>query len=188
MRYAENEHLVDGAKLLPGLREAGYFAINLCCADHFLKQHFFWPRRIPSHNPMAHNHPDLQPQIQGNRKQIAVIALNRPAKRNALNSALVLILALRDTFQNLPTRHLAAVVHGSDDRFCASLDLSERIERDAAADLMHSRMRHQSRGTLGKGRALVVPVLRGAVLGVGLELATACHHTGGRQICALRCA
>jgi enoyl-CoA hydratase/carnithine racemase len=122
---------------------------------------------------MTTHDPDLQLQIQGAQDEIALITLNRAAKRNALNDAL--ILALRDTFQNLPNSVRAAVVHGSGDHFCAGLDLSELSERDAGEGVMHSRMWHQALDCVEKGRVPVVAALHGAVVGGGLELASACH-------------
>ena len=122
---------------------------------------------------MTTHHPDLRVQIQGAQDEIALITLDRAAKRNALNDAL--ILALRDTFQNLPKNVRAAVVCGSGDHFCAGLDLSELSERDAAQGVMHSRMWHQALDCLEKGRVPVVAALHGAVVGGGLELASACH-------------
>ncbi|MDP3138860.1 MAG: enoyl-CoA hydratase-related protein, partial [Burkholderiaceae bacterium] len=83
---------------------------------------------------------DLTLTLQGDQQQIAVIKLTRAAKRNALNDAL--ILALRDTFQNLPSSVRAAVVDGDGEHFCAGLDLSELQERDAGQGLHHSRMWH----------------------------------------------
>jgi len=117
--------------------------------------------------------PHLLLQLHGVQQQIAVITLNRPAKRNALNDAL--ILALRDCFQNLPSSVRAAVVHGNGDHFCAGLDLSELSERDASEGVLHSRMWHQALDCVEKGSVPVVAALHGAVVGGGLELASACH-------------
>ena len=69
---------------------------------------------------------DLHFELRG---AVAVIRLNRPAKRNALSDAL--ILALRNLFETLPGEAKAAVLHGEGDHFCAGLDLSELQERDA---------------------------------------------------------
>lgn len=104
---------------------------------------------------------------------IAVIRLSRPAKRNALGDALV--LALRDLFENLPAAARAAVLHGEGDHFCAGLDLSELQERDASQGLHHSRMWHAALDRLQYGPVPVIAALHGAVVGGGLELASACH-------------
>jgi (methylthio)acryloyl-CoA hydratase len=105
--------------------------------------------------------------------QVAVVRLCRPSKRNALNDGL--ILALRDTFQYLPREARAAVIHGEGDHFCAGLDLSELQERDAGEGIHHSRMWHVALEAIQSGPVPVVAALHGAVVGGGLELASACH-------------
>lgn len=105
--------------------------------------------------------------------QVAVVRLCRPTKRNALSDGL--ILALRDTFQNLPREARAAVIHGEGDHFCAGLDLSELQERDAGEGIHHSRMWHVALDAIQSGHVPVVAALHGAVVGGGLELASSCH-------------
>jgi enoyl-CoA hydratase/carnithine racemase len=116
------------------------------------------------------SYPDLKLSMDGD---VAVVRLSRPVKRNALNDGL--ILALRDTFMNLPAQAKAAVVHGEGDHFCAGLDLSELQERDAGQGVMHSRSWHRALDEIQFGPVPVVAALHGAVVGGGLELASACH-------------
>ena len=113
---------------------------------------------------------DLHFEMRG---AVAVIRLNRPAKRNALGDAL--ILALRHLFETLPSEARAVVLYGEGDHFCAGLDLSELKERDAAQGLHHSRMWHAALERVQYGPVPVVAALHGAVVGGGLELASACH-------------
>ena len=111
---------------------------------------------------MTSSHPDLFFEMQDN---VAVVRLSRPAKRNALNDALV--LALRDVFATLPAHARAAVLHSEGEHFCAGLDLSELQSRDAGEGMLHSRMWHQAFQQIQFGAVPVVAALHGAVVGGG---------------------
>jgi enoyl-CoA hydratase/carnithine racemase len=113
---------------------------------------------------------ELSLEIRG---AVALIRLTRPAKRNAINDALV--LALRNVFETLPGEVKAAVIEGEGEHFCAGLDLSEISERDAVGGMHHSRMWHKALDAVQFGPVPVVSALHGAVVGGGLELASATH-------------
>ena len=117
--------------------------------------------------------PDLQIELSGDHDEIAVVRLTRPAKRNALSDSLV--LSIRDAFDNLPGTVRAAVLAGEGEHFCAGLDLAELKDRDAGEGLRHSRMWHAALERVQYGPVPVVAALQGAVVGGGLELASACH-------------
>jgi (methylthio)acryloyl-CoA hydratase len=104
---------------------------------------------------------------------IAIVRLNRPHKRNALNDAAV--LGLEAAFRALPDGVKAAVLHGAGEHFSAGLDLSELVEADLNQGLAHSRMWHRAFEAIEFGRVPVVSALHGAVVGGGLELACATH-------------
>ena len=108
---------------------------------------------------------DIQLDFRGDQQQIAVISLNRAAKRNALNDGL--ILALRGIFENLPATVRAAVIQGQGNHFCAGLDLGELKERDAGQGLHHSRMWHAALERVQFGPVPVIAALHGAVVGGG---------------------
>ena len=101
-------------------------------------------------------------------------AADQPAaKRNALNDATVLGL---EAFFTAPPAGVRAVVLDADgDHFSAGLDLSELTERDAFGALEHSRMWHRVFDRIEHGTLPVISVLKGAVVGGGLELASTTH-------------
>ena len=101
------------------------------------------------------------------------LRLTRAAKRNALNDAL--IGRLQTAFATLPEATRAVVLSGEGGHFCAGLDLSEVTERSVAEGILHSRMWHAAFEQVQFGRVPVVCVLHGAVVGGGLELASAAH-------------
>ena len=104
---------------------------------------------------------------------VSTLALNRPAKRNALNVELV--EGLRRFFSDPPPGARAVVLHGAGADFCAGLDLSDIREQDAAEGMFHSRLWHRAFAAIEGGDLPVVSVLRGAVIGGGLELAATTH-------------
>ena len=107
------------------------------------------------------------------RGAVAHLRLNRAAKRNALNDAL--IRQLHSSFVSLRDDVRAVVLSGEGDHFCAGLDLSEPGERSVAEGILHSRSWHAAFEQIQFGRAPVIAVLHGAVVGGGLELAATAH-------------
>lgn len=104
---------------------------------------------------------------------VAVLRLNRPEKRNALNDTA--ILGLEAFFTALPDSVKAVVLAAEGDNFSAGLDLSELSERSTVEGVSHSMMWHRVFERIEFGRVPVVSVLKGAVVGGGLELACATH-------------
>jgi enoyl-CoA hydratase/carnithine racemase len=104
---------------------------------------------------------------------IAQLRLNRPAKRNAFNDAL--IAELHAALIGLPEAVRVVVLSGEGQHFSAGLDLSELSERSVAEGMLHSRAWHAAFDQVQFGRVPVIAVLHGAVVGGGLELASAAH-------------
>ncbi|MEZ4661203.1 MAG: crotonase/enoyl-CoA hydratase family protein [Caldilineaceae bacterium] len=105
--------------------------------------------------------------------EILHVYLARPAKRNALNDET--LLGLEQIFTHIPDDVRVAILSGQGDHFCAGLDLSELEDHDAVEGIHHSRTWHRVFERIQFGPAPVVAVLRGAVVGGGLELACAAH-------------
>lgn len=104
---------------------------------------------------------------------ILVVTLARPQKRNALNDQTV--FELERVFTSLPDGTKAVVLQGAGDHFSAGLDLSELKERDVEQGIAHSMGWHRAFEKIQFGMVPVVSVLKGAVVGGGLELASATH-------------
>ena len=107
------------------------------------------------------------------REGVAVLWLNRPHKRNALDDELV--QGLQSFFQNLPPTTKAVVIAGRGNHFSAGLDLSTVQEHSTNEAIVHSRSWHKAFESIEFGNVPVVSVLHGAVVGGGLELAAATH-------------
>jgi enoyl-CoA hydratase/carnithine racemase len=117
---------------------------------------------------------DLPPTLKAARRgAVAVLTLSRPEKRNALNDPTV--RGIETFFEALPTDIRAVVIDGEGEHFSAGLDLSELVERDIFAGVVHSRAWHRAFEIIEFGKVPVVAVLHGAVIGGGLELAAAAH-------------
>ena len=104
---------------------------------------------------------------------IAYLAFNRPAKRNALNDAV--IEALDAFFSDIPAGVKVVVLSGNGGHFSAGLDLSEQVRREPQQVMRHSRNWHAAVNRIQYGGVPVVAALDGAVMGGGLEIAAACH-------------
>ncbi|MCU9847805.1 crotonase/enoyl-CoA hydratase family protein [Defluviimonas sp. WL0024] len=107
---------------------------------------------------------------------IATVTLNRPAKRNALNAAT--IEELVTLFSALPRAGVRAVVlRAEGPHFCAGLDLVEHLHAGrTAADFMHVCLRwHEAFNKMEYSGVPIIAALKGAVVGGGLELASAAH-------------
>ena len=101
------------------------------------------------------------------------VRLNRPAKRNSISDDL--LAQLHTLWVNLPAATRVAVISGEGEHFCAGLDLSEVSERTVAEGIHHSRAWHACFDAIQFGPVPVIAVLHGAVVGGGLELASAAH-------------
>ena len=104
---------------------------------------------------------------------IATVTFNRPDKRNAINADLV--HAMETFFSNPPAGVVAVVLCGRGGHFCAGLDLAEHEHRSPIENVDHSRHWHRVMDMIEFGGLPVVSVLKGAVIGGGLEIAASTH-------------
>ncbi len=104
---------------------------------------------------------------------IATLTMNRPAKRNAICDAL--LGEIDGFFRAPPPQIKVAILTGAAGHFCAGLDLTEHVSRNAESTMRHSRQWQQVMDRIQFGGLPVISALFGAVIGGGLELATATH-------------
>lgn len=104
---------------------------------------------------------------------VAVLEINRPDKRNAMNDEL--LTAIGAFFANPPEQVRVVILTGRGGHYCAGLDLSEHVSRSAEGNLYHSRKWHAIMDNIQFGGLPVISLMQGAVIGGGLELATATH-------------
>ena len=118
--------------------------------------------------------PSLRLERPGTDGAVAVLRLARAAKRNALDDATV--LGIEAFFANPPSG-VRAVVLAADGRAFLRRARSRRADR--AGRVRRSRtlpmMWHRAFERVERGRVPVIAVLKGAVIGGGLELACAAH-------------
>ena len=116
-------------------------------------------------------------RLEGAERRIAVVGLNRPDKRNAVNEAM--IDQLRAAVLRAYDEADVGVLHGHGKSFCSGLDLAEALAR--AANQVTPRRKgkrhswHEVFDLIARGSVPWVAALHGGVLGGGLELATAAH-------------
>ena len=118
----------------------------------------------------ANLHVDRQPD------GVWIVTLNRPDKRNALNAETV--EALVDLFSGAMRDGARAIVlAAAGDHFCAGLDLVEHHTADRSpAEFWQLCLRwHEAFNKMEYGGVPVIAALKGAVVGGGLELASAAH-------------
>ncbi|WP_322891865.1 MULTISPECIES: crotonase/enoyl-CoA hydratase family protein [unclassified Yoonia] len=107
------------------------------------------------------------------RGEIALIGLNRPAKRNAISDRFV--ETLHDAVEQAQREAKAAVIFGEGQHFCAGLDLAEHVEKPLIAAVQGSRRWHRVFDGIERGEIPFIVALQGAVVGGGFELAAAAH-------------
>lgn len=105
--------------------------------------------------------------------EIAHVGLNREAKRNAINDALV--DALHVAVERAQREARAGVLFGHGDNFSSGLDLGELVARTPMENMRGSRRWAVVFDEIERGGIPFVAALQGAVIGGGLELAAAAH-------------
>jgi len=120
----------------------------------------------------AMNYQTLETRMEGS---VAVVTLNRADCRNALDERAV--DEIEHFFSRPPAEARAVVLAAKGPHFCAGLDLKEHYvkERSPAEFMRVCQGWHRAFDRIQHGGIPVVAALQGAVVGGGLELASAAH-------------
>ena len=124
----------------------------------------------PHSHPIAELPESLEVEVRG---QVTVLRLRREHKRNAIDDTTV--LGIDQFFAHLPTETRVVVLDAAGDNFSAGLDLSSLSETSTYEGIAHSALWHRIFQRIEFGTVPVVAVLKGAVIGGGLELACTAH-------------
>lgn len=106
---------------------------------------------------------------------VGIVTLNRASKRNALDEHAV--AEIDAYFSRIPQHIRVILMTAEGDHFCAGLDLKEHHdkERGAVDFLRVCQAWHRAFDKIQYGGIPVVACMKGAVVGGGLELASAAH-------------
>ncbi|MGL5446683.1 MAG: crotonase/enoyl-CoA hydratase family protein [Rhabdaerophilum sp.] len=109
------------------------------------------------------------------RGKIALLTLNRPERRNAIDDAT--IEAIEAFFTRPPAGVKAVVLRAAGEHFCAGLDLQEHYDKNRGpVEFMRMCQNwHRAFDAMQFGGLPVIAALKGAVVGGGLEIAAATH-------------
>ncbi|WP_321938820.1 MULTISPECIES: crotonase/enoyl-CoA hydratase family protein [unclassified Paraburkholderia] len=107
--------------------------------------------------------------------KVGVVTLNRPAKRNALDESA--IDEIDAYFSHIPQHIRVILMRAEGNHFCAGLDLKEHHDkqRSAVQFMRVCQAWHTAFDKIQHGGIPVVACMQGAVVGGGLELASAAH-------------
>ena len=109
-------------------------------------------------------------ELRGN---IALIAIDRPSKRNAMNQAM--FEALGKAAQRAQDEARVGIIYSRNENFSAGLDLAEHMGRTPIDGLHDSRAQHALLNLVEQGKIPFIAALQGATIGAGLEIAASAH-------------
>lgn len=112
-------------------------------------------------------------------EEIALIGIDRAAKRNAMNQSMFEALGRAATRAQKEAK--VAVIFSHGENFSAGLDLAELLDRDPISSMHDSRAQHAILNLLERGRIPFIAAVHGATIGAGLEIAASTHIRVGDE-------
>lgn len=128
---------------------------------------------VANTKPRLGGHGDCEVMSVAIQDNVAWLTFERPEKRNAINDAI--LDAMGEFFSSIPEGVRVIVLQGSGGHFSSGLDLAEQSAREPDQVLRHSQGWHAIMDKVQLSGVPVVAVLQGAVMGGGLEIASAAH-------------
>ena len=107
------------------------------------------------------------------RGEVALIGIDRPEKRNAMNQGM--FEALGRAADRAQREARVGVLFTHNDNFSAGLDLAEHLGRDPIESMHDSRAQHAILNVIEQGKIPFIAAVQGATIGAGLEIAASAH-------------
>ncbi len=114
--------------------------------------------------------------VEARANGVQVITINRPARRNAMNSQMMCDLGacFAECYKDPDNARCLVLTGAGDKAFCAGADLKERHDMDEQVWGRQHALLEQAMRAMSQVPVPMIAMVNGAAIGGGLELALAC--------------